>query len=151
MATLISDIFADADAWEVHSPNYAQALVLVGGASNRASAPSANIICNLSSRSPVLLACVAAGQPDKIHVLHSPTRYVADPLNASNYDGEVVCLCGNNLNTSFQVVLATDNAFGRPNANTLCFNIATITGAGVSEAETSAQALTTLETQTLTL
>ena len=66
------------------------------------------------------------GDLNHIHVGYGPRAFVADPLNASPYDGGTMVMVGNDLNTTVAVVLPVE-AFGRT-PQIRCKDIATITG-----------------------
>ena len=128
MAALTSTIYTDPARWQNPDPGYAACLAVVGGGVNTGSEDVANSISNIATRSPVLLAYVITGDPECICVLNSPRKFIPDPLNANDYDDQIACLCGNNLDASYPVVLSATNAFSCVN-NTACFNTDTITGA----------------------
>ena len=128
MAALLSTIYTDPARWQNPDPGYAACLAVVGGGVNTGSEDVANSISNIATRSPVLLACIITGDPEHIYVLNSPRKFVPDPLHGNAYDDHIVCLCGNDLDAAYPVVLSAANAFSRVN-NTACLNIATITGA----------------------
>ena len=127
MATLISTVYTRAEPWLSFDPGYAQCQALVGNTVGTGSDGVATAITNIAVRSPVLLACVITDDPEHIYVVYSPRKFIPDPLNANTYDNDVVCLCGNDLDTSYPIVLPSGQAFARI-GNSPCHDIATITG-----------------------
>ena len=128
MATLqVSAYYGAAANWEQPNPDYLQHLNTVGGASATASAPVSLAISNLAIRSPVVLGFVLEGDPNYIHVAHSPQYYNPDPLSTTAFDEHIMVLVGNDLNTAIPFVIS-NTSFSRP-AGVLALDTATITGA----------------------
>ena len=86
MATLLSTIYTTAGSWLSHNPGYAACQALVGNAVGTGSEGVATAITNIAVCSPVLLTCVMTDDPDHIYVVHSPRKFIPDPLKANTYD-----------------------------------------------------------------
>ena len=107
MATLnVANFYNEPNFWTAHRPDYAALLNIVGpaaGAADRTGAAKA--LVNQAKRSPVVVALTIHGDDEHIYVAHSPSEYASDPLNGTNYDGLVVVLVGNDLQTSYPVAI----------------------------------------------
>ncbi len=108
-APLFSDYFAEPGHWDQHAPTTASIVGAVGEASGSNNLETMARMCNIALRSPVAVAFMLAGDTDHIYVGSNPTIFPPDPLEATAYDGNMVVLLGNNLQTATPVVLGANH------------------------------------------
>ena len=104
-------LLGDATLWEAPDASY-QSLIAVVGPSvhNRIAVAAATL--SVAARTPVAIASVLSDAPDRIQMLHSPTRYASDLANPHvALDGRIVMMTGNDHAAAVPVVLP-DEAFG---------------------------------------
>ena len=126
--TTVSAYYADATHWTDHRPDYAQINDALGPAAANVlnSRDCASSVCGLATSSPSVLAIVLQGDEDHVYVVHSPTVYHGDPINATAFDNLVVVMAGNDVGTAVPMVLP--QAAFQLTGNTRCLNLAEITG-----------------------
>ena len=114
-----SVLFGTRNLWEDSNPSYALLTDIVGdSASDKTSV--ANAILAISARSPVVLASVLLETPDKIQILHSPTRFAADLTKPHLLlDGKLIVLAGDKSSAVAPLVIPS-GAFER-HASTACY------------------------------
>ena len=93
MATLqLSNYHGTAANWEQPNPDYLVHLNTVGGGSASNTTVVSLAICNMATRSPVVLGFLLKADPGFIHVGHSPQIFNPDPANATTYDEHIIPL-----------------------------------------------------------
>ena len=107
MATLnVANFYNKPDNWVDHRPDYAALLAIVGAAAGTADrAAAAKALVNQGKHSLVVVAFTLRGDDEHIYIAHSPSGYASDPLNPTNFDGLVVVLVGNDLQTAYPVTI----------------------------------------------
>ena len=117
----------DPDNWTHPDPDYTAFLTMAAGAdSNYDHNQCAQAILNMSTRSPICLALILAGNTDHVHIVHLPSIYPSNPTATTIYDDRVVVLVGNDLQASVPLVLPAE-AFERT-AATRCYTTDFIIG-----------------------
>ena len=76
---LSSAIYGDARHWDVHRPDHGAFLQNFGAGNAADRNATAVATLNLAARSPTVVAMIMDGDDDHIYVLHTMTRFPADP------------------------------------------------------------------------
>ena len=124
----LADYLLPGAHWTAPNPAYNDLMNTVGHGSGSTSAEVSIALCNVATRTPVVVAFVLQGDEDHVQLGYAPSFYPADITNPqASLDGLTVVLTGREADEVTPIVLP-QNAFQR-SANRRCHDIATIVGA----------------------